>query len=261
MCRFFAIRSAAPTSLRSALFDSPTALAAQSRCDLRGECHGSGWGIATYNGRPNIVRSIKPAYDDPQFAENARASATLALAHVRQASVGAAAIENTHPFTYGRWVFAHNGTLEGFADGKSRLLEATPADLRRQIAGATDSEHAFYFWLGRLRSMAGDPNASVTIEQFAKSLQETVQLLSDWFPATPGEATRLNFLVTNGQLLAASRWKHSLSMLVRRSSEKSSDAVLIASEPATDEAWQEVPDGTLVIVDEQLNVHRARLTP
>jgi predicted glutamine amidotransferase len=261
MCRFFALRSSVPISLSQALFESPTALAAQSRCDLRGECHGSGWGIATYNGRPHVVRSIKAAYADPQFAEQAQSTAAkLAMAHVRQASVGAPSIENTHPFVHGRWVFAHNGTLENFAEGKERLLEATPSDLRSRIAGATDSEHVFYFWLGRLRAIAGDLTLPVSVAELAMSLAETVQLLAEWFPAPPGEATRLNFLITNGQLLAATRWRHSLSMLVRRSSPAAPvSAVLIASEPTTDEPWQEVPDGSLVIVDENLNVHPAKV--
>jgi glutamine amidotransferase len=226
---------------------------------LRGECHGSGWGIATYNGRPNIIRSINAAYEDPQFAQYARSSATLAMAHVRQASVGAPSIENTHPFAYDRWIFAHNGTLEGFADGKQRLLQETPPDLRNQIGGATDSEHVFYFWLGRLRSIAGGVSSEVSVEQLTASLQETVQLIADWFPAPLGEATRLNFLITNGQLLAATRWKHSLSMLIRNSPSGSAGSVLIASEPATAESWQEVPDGTLLIVDQQLDVHSAKL--
>jgi predicted glutamine amidotransferase len=259
VCRFFALRSAVPTSLAHALFDEPTSLAAQSRCDLKGECHGSGWGIATFNGSPHVVRSTEPAYADSAFAEQSNSlTAKLALAHVRNASVGGPAIENTHPFVCGRWVFAHNGTLQGFADRKPRLLDAIPEDLRKQIGGATDSEHAFYFWLGRLRELAGDVDRPVTVESLAGSIRETILVLAEWFPAQGEEETRLNFLVTNGQLLAATRWKHSLSLLVRRESDLNGDrTVLIASEPTTRESWQEVPDRSLVIVDERLQVHSA----
>ena len=92
VCRFFAMRSTTPMSLVGALNSDPAALSSQSRCDRSGECHGSGWGIATYNGQPRVVRSTEPAFEDPLYAETAsNLVATLALAHVRQASVGAAA--------------------------------------------------------------------------------------------------------------------------------------------------------------------------
>jgi glutamine amidotransferase len=190
--------------------------------------------------------------------------ATLALAHVRQASVGAAAIENTHPFVNSRWVFAHNGTLQGFAERKQRLTDAIPEDLRRQISGATDSEHIFYFWLGRLRQIVGDFNGAVTIENIRKSLKEAVQLLVDWFPDQDGEPTKLNFLLTNGSLLAATRWQHSLFALERTESPglavgNPTKLALIASAPTTGEDWREVPDRSLLIVDEQLNVHASSL--
>ena len=41
------------------------------------------------------------------------------VAHIRKATQGRVALENTHPFVrelWGRyWVFAHNGDLKGFA--------------------------------------------------------------------------------------------------------------------------------------------------
>src|SRR5207253_6107589 len=79
VCRFFAMRSTTPTSLAGALNSDPTALSAQSRCDRSGQCHGSGWGIATYNGQPRVVRSTEPAFADPLYTETAsKLVATLA---------------------------------------------------------------------------------------------------------------------------------------------------------------------------------------
>ena len=50
------------------------------------------------------------------------------IAHIRKATRGAVALENTHPFVrelWGRyWIFAHNGTLEGFAPALGRRLPA-----------------------------------------------------------------------------------------------------------------------------------------
>src|SRR5205085_11802029 len=122
----------------------------------------------------------------------------------------------------------------------------------------------FYFWLGRLRQIAGDVDGAVTVENVRKSLKEAVQLLVDWFPDQDGEPTKLNFLLTNGSLLAATRWQHSLFALERTESQglaagNPTKTMLIASEPTTGEDRCEVSDRSLLIVDEQLNVHASSL--
>ena len=61
--------------------------------------------------------------------------------------MGSTSLSNTHPFVYGRWIFAHNGTLQNFAARKQLLLDAIPNDLRQLIRGDTDSEHVFMLWL------------------------------------------------------------------------------------------------------------------
>jgi len=197
MCRFFAVRSSVSLNLAAPLVESPTSLVAQSCCDRRGESHGDGWGIAALDGRElRIHRSTLPAKDDPRFAALAKSlTTTLAIAHVRQASVGQISPENTHPFAHGRWVFAHNGTLQNFEPGRARLLAAIPADLQAHIAGSTDSEHIFYLLLGKLRTLTGSiniPSADVpstdatTVDAVTAALKQTVELLDAWFPAHEG---------------------------------------------------------------------------
>ena len=73
------------------------------------------------------------------------------IAHIRKATQGRVALQNTHPFMrelWGRyWVFAHNGDLKQFApilDGAFRPV------------GSTDSELAFCYLLQQLRRRFGD---------------------------------------------------------------------------------------------------------
>lgn len=90
--------------------------------------HADGWGIVYYDdkGRPAYAgRSTRDALDDPLYDQavgelrKIRPKGPL-LAHVRKASAGALSIDNTHPFTHGRWSFCHNGTVWGFApEGQS----------------------------------------------------------------------------------------------------------------------------------------------
>lgn len=259
MCRLFAFRATHPTSARAALVTAGHSLLRQSCGDRRGECHGDGWGVGYYLGpQATVTRSARPAAADPLYRRLAEeVAATTLLAHVRQASAGGVAERNCHPFRHGRWLFAHNGTLQGFAANPERLRRLVPGPLRDCIAGETDSEHAFYFVLGLLGQEA-DAGA------VGRALAEAVARLAELFPGSAAGPTRINFALTDGRVLAASRWGHTLFRAERRGAaapgedgpaQPSPDyrAVAVASEPTSpDEAWAEVPERTVLVVDEEL---------
>ncbi len=259
MCRLFAFRASHATSARAALLTSAHSLLRQSCGDRGGERHGDGWGVGHFLGsQPAVTRSARPAATDPLYRQVAEAvAATTLLVHVRQASAGGVAERNCHPFRHGRWLFAHNGTLQGFGANPERLRRQVPDSLRGYIAGETDSECAFYFVLGLLGPAAGA--AAV-----GRALAETVARLAELFPGSPAEPTRLNFVLTGGQVLAASRWGHTLFRAERRGAPAPGEdgplqaapdyrAVAVASEPTSpEEAWVEVPERTVLVVDEGL---------
>ncbi len=110
------------------------------------------------------------------------------IAHIRKATQGRVALENTHPFVrelWGRyWVFAHNGDLKGF---EPRLHAAF------RPVGETDSERAFCWLMQELaKSHAGVP----TIAELTITLRELLPQ-----PAAHGT---FNLLLSNGQAL----WAH-----------------------------------------------------
>jgi len=275
MCRLLAFRSNLPVCEPAYLCGTGNSLAVQSRQDAHGESHIDGWGLASFDddGAPRVTKSVQAAFSDPRFDELAKSVTTTALvAHVRQASVGRTALVNTHPFVYGRWVFVHNGTLQDFATRKGLLRDAIPVDLRQMIRGETDSEHVFLFWLSQLRAVGGDLRKFHSADTITSTFQQTTKLLDGWFPAHNGEQSKFNFVVTDGRLLAATRWGHSLSCLERGGSgstggsDRSLDAtdtlraVYIASEATDGGTWHEVPDRSLLVVDEHLVMHAASLT-
>src|SRR4029077_7482384 len=91
MCRLLAFRSILPVCEPASLCGTGNSLAAQSRCDARGESHVDGWGLASFDddGEPHITKSVQAAFSDLRFDELAKSVSTTALvAHVRQASVG-----------------------------------------------------------------------------------------------------------------------------------------------------------------------------
>lgn len=266
MCRLFALRASHATRVRGSLLTAPTSLRNQSCCDSRCERHGDGWGIGYYTaGRPQRRRSVHPAEQDPAYEELANAvTAETVLAHVRRSSVGAVVERNCHPFQYGHWLFAHNGTLFGFQEARDQVLALIPSELRPAIEGDTDSQHAFLVLLGRLRKLGQPLDGAVDAPVLARALADTLLVLKELCPGKPGEESQLNFVVTNGPLLAASRWGYTLYRLERRGYDPACPdvpvtrrddyhALAIASEPTTAEAWEALPERSVVCVRPDLS--------
>jgi predicted glutamine amidotransferase len=115
------------------------------------------------------------------------------IAHIRKATQGRVALENTHPFVrelWGRyWVFAHNGDLRGF---NPRLHAAF------KPVGETDSERAFC-WL--MQELAKSHASVPTIDELTITLRELLPQ-----PAAHGT---FNLLLSNGQAL----WAHCSTQL------------------------------------------------
>src|SRR5579872_466659 len=113
------------------LLDAPDSLAVQSRA----EPDGTGLGAFSASGEPVLYRAPIAAYADPGFAREAReVTSTTFVAHVRYASNGPAALENTHPFEQEGRLLAHNGVV-----GDLPKLERELGEARSLVHGDTDS--------------------------------------------------------------------------------------------------------------------------
>jgi glutamine amidotransferase len=115
------------------------------------------------------------------------------IAHIRKATQGRVALENTHPFMrelWGRyWVFAHNGDLKNF---HPRLHGAF------RPVGDTDSERALC-WL--MQELAKAHAAVPSVTELSRTLAELLPQ-----PASHGA---FNLLLSNGQAL----WAHGSTRL------------------------------------------------
>jgi glutamine amidotransferase len=203
-------------------------------------------------------RVAAAAQQDPRYRAAAAAlCASTVLAHVRRASVGGVSERNTHPFVHGPWLFAHNGTLQGFAADKDRLRRLIPADLLRCVQGDTDSEHLFYYLLGRLGPV------TAAADTVAEVVRDSLRRLAGLFLGDEATPTQLNLVLTDGETLVATRWGHTLFWLERRGAVAADGpaepspayhALAVASEPTTAEAgWAEVPDKCVLLIRPDLS--------
>jgi glutamine amidotransferase len=114
--------------------------------------HPDGWGIGWFvDDDAYIIKSSNAAHACDRFQRvSTRLTSHTFVVHVRRATVGNVDHLNAHPFRFGRWLFAHNGTLFGFDRLGPWMLDQTDPSLLPLILGDTDSEHLFYYLLTRL---------------------------------------------------------------------------------------------------------------
>ncbi len=268
MCRLYGMRATHPTRVECELIVEQNALIRLSVRDERGEANPDGWGIGVAaDGAIQCTRQTDPASESPEFRARAvQVNADTVIAHVRRATVGGASEENTHPFCHGRSMLAHNGHIPAFDEVRPRIIKALDADRRDSLRGDTDSEHFFQLLLSQL----GEPSVPAMVAALRRAITD-VQTWTGETGAAPEPA--LNILWTFGTNLVGSRLRRSLWYVERRAPRlcrvcgashgdpppgEDYRSVTVASEPLTDEAWSEVPEGSLFWVEEAMHL---RLEP
>lgn len=168
----------------------------------RAEEHKDGFGIAFFEDAGVRLFVDAQSAEHSPVAEMVRhypiRSANV-IAHIRKATQGRVALQNTHPFQrelWGRyWAFAHNGDLKGYAPSLHGAFRPV---------GDTDSERAFCWLMQELaKAHAGVP-----------SIEELTATLSELVPRIAAHGT-FNFMLSNGQALWAHCSTH-LHYLVRQ---------------------------------------------
>lgn len=215
--------------------------------------HKDGWGIAFFEGRGcRLFLDSKPAAHSPvaELVRDYPIHSLNVIAHIRKATRGSVALENTHPFMrelWGRyWIFAHNGTLHDFSP--------PPGDRYRPV-GQTDSEQAFCFLLQNLceRFSGTEPPAA----QLALALRELTSeiaahgdfnyLLSNGEYLFAHCATRLHYIVRKTPFQTAHLMDQDITVDFGDATTPNDRVAVIATQPLTDdETWTTMAHGELL---------------
>ena len=171
--------------------------------------HGDGFGVGWYDAAPvpGVFRSIEPAWNDQNLRELAgHVSSPVFFGHIRAAIGSAVQQTNCHPFRYGRWLFMHNGFIDGFAAIKRDLVLAVDESLFPEIKGQADTEVLFY--LALTCSLEDDPPDAVAraiavdadrLPSHPKLIEDAVRLRS----GHPRHGVRLPAFVRGGSRAAS----------------------------------------------------------
>jgi len=205
MCRLFGFRSVIQSQVHQSLVHAENALEIQSNK------HPDGWGVSYYlSGSPHVIKSEKTAIDDNIFKRvSGIVSSETVVAHLRNATLGQINILNTHPFQFGKWIFAHNGNLKNFDEHKDTIYRKICPNLRRFILGTTDSEMIFFLILTNLKNKIDLTSEDVSVEILAETIKETIlditsivgdlSLIDD----AGDKETYITFIMTNGKTMVA----------------------------------------------------------
>lgn len=246
------------------------------RLDMRNPINGDGFGVGYYRkqDQPCIFKAITPAWNNVNLNSLSNCTESLLVfAHVRASTQGVLSESNCHPFQYGRIMFMHNGGVLAFDKIKKKLVNHIEDKFFIFIQGSTDSECCCALFLDTLYKMGYDPeDPLVTFNHkvLREALLKTIELLKNWQTALTSEPSLMNFAVTDGESVIATRYitshideaaslhfsagskffEYEPGLFKMERLNRSQDVVFIASEPLTFERgdWTCVPTNTVISI-------------
>ncbi len=261
MCELFAISSDYPTNVTFSLAEF------SKHGGLTGP-HKDGWGVAFYADKDaQIIKEVHSATNSEclKYVRNHHIESKYVISHIRRATQGGVAVENTQPFSRelgGRMhVFAHNGGLHGITNDE-KLNHSVSHPM-----GDTDSEYAFCSLMNLLAQL-WIANKAPTIEERINVVAYFSSLIRPYGPA--------NFIYSDSELLFAHSHKRThndekeirppgLYILSRaclidienkpnitglniQPTQTEQRVILVASVPLSTESWQPLDEGELVVL-------------
>ena len=128
---------------------------------------------------------------------------------------GSTPAEDTDPFRFRSWLFGSIGDLGDvpFEDVRERMLESTPAFLRRNIRGLSPSEHVFHVFLASLHDAGILDQPSPAPAAVHAALRNSVQFIERLVESTGKGPLRIALAATNGRCFAATGINHPIRYL------------------------------------------------
>jgi len=280
MSRLFAYMANDPDRVACALYPARKALVAKTEAEQRPLP--DSWGIGFVQGEVLLQRRPKAPVDELDFYGVAKELRTDTLiGHVRAGTVGKPKNENTHPFRFRSWMFAHHGTVPSFDKIRGELLSGVPDFLERNVRGQTDSELLFHVVLGYLHeaNRLDDPNVSTTV--VVDALRKAFMRVEELAGREAARAAECALAITNGRILVATRHGRPVHLFKiqpvidcpvcrettpapgrqpKRIDHEHLRGVLVVADapaPVPSAGWQEVPDRHFVLVNHDLRVDEA----
>jgi predicted glutamine amidotransferase len=231
-----------------------------------GDGFGLGWYAEGNRSDPARYRSVTPAWSDANLRDlTSHIESPLFLAHIRATTGTPVQQTNCHPFRHGRWLFVHNGVINGFEQIRRELVLAIDPSLFGAIAGSTDSEVLFYLALsfgleddpvGAMERAVGFVETTAGAHGIEHPIQMTVGFSNGerlWGVRYSSEHRSRTLFVSED--VSALRELHPGNPRLQRLTDEDR---AIVSEPLSDlpGVWLQVPESTALIIGPGDDEHR-----
>ena len=159
-----------------------------------------------------------------------------------------------HPFAHGKWLFVHNGAIDGYEKIRRELMFAVAPEFFNSIEGTTDSELMFY--LALTFGMEGDVASGVArmagfIEMIGEQhgIEHPLQMSLGISDGQNLYAVRYSS-VGRSRTLFHSKDVEAIQDVTPEAERVSPKTCAIVSEPLTHlaAAWQEVPEASFLTI-------------
>ena len=240
---------------------------------LNGDGFGISWYVPEETDEPAIFKDVTPAWNNQNLLSLARVVRSgCIVAHIRAATPGMPVSHlNCHPFSWGRFTFAHNGEVGGFGTIRREIQAGLSDSAFELLKGSTDSEHLFALFASKYGERSGESK----LEAMASALVDAIATIESTKEKYGiGTTSLLNVVLTDGELTIITRYvspgkqkPHSLYLHVgsayecvdgvchMRDRSESGDTVLVASEPIShDEGWRHIEANTMLLIDKSFAV-------
>jgi glutamine amidotransferase len=183
--------------------------AEESTEPLNGDGFGMGWYVKAVREEPGLFRSITPAWNNQNLKINAGIiKSNCFLAHIRAATMGTVALENSHPFQYKQYLMMHNGGIPGFIDIKRDIINRLSNHFYTWIKGQTDSEHVFALFMQNVSNNSnGKEGSEIGLDVLTENFKITFEQIEE-LKAMRGikKPSTYNMVISDGRRLIATRY-------------------------------------------------------
>jgi len=217
------------------------------------------WAIRSCPIEPTICTQVlvdlpKQSIDNTPIIVHLRQTCKESYCHESNA---VPSFENTHPFLYKDSVFAHNGELDDFDIGKSRLLKHIDSEFKKQIIGKTDTEQMFYLFLTIFERYREEEKKNgkgeINGENFINFREIHIKIVEPFFRILSKEYPKYlaNIIYSNSDFSIITRFSHGIKKpLSLYYSIK--DGFIVTSEPIGPGA-KLVPEQTAIYIHHKKN--------
>jgi predicted glutamine amidotransferase len=204
-----------PENLACALFSARPALARGGARDRSALSHGFGLGFVQAG---DVLLQKRPRTDAADvdlygLAKDTRADALIG--RVGLSHDGNTLAEDADPFRFRSWLFGSIGDVPeaAFEAVRERILESTPAFLRRNIRGHSPSEHLFHLFLAFLHDAGILDQPTPAPAAALAALQSSLTLVDQLLAAEGAAPLQLALAATNGRCFAAASYGYPMRYL------------------------------------------------